>query len=301
MTNEKTRILPPTTDFIFKQLFGNIHDTEILSAFLKATLDIPDNDIENLTITDPHLHKGHRNGKLGIIDVRVRTKSKRELNVEIQVQGTDALKNRIEFYNAKMLTGQMTSGTEYDTLQQTINIVITCYNFIDNPNTDVYHHCFVRYDMKNQVQFSDLTLIHTLELPKLPSTEDSSKLWEWLKFLSSTTKEEFTMIAEKDPTIKKAVNKLTILSEDERNQMIYDDREKARMDANARERFVRNQGIAEGMSQGLTQGISQGFAQGQTQTIQVLKHHLSGKPANEIATLCNLPLDEVESIIKQFG
>ena len=89
------------------------------------------------------------------------------------------------------------------------------------------------------------------------------------------------MIAEKDPAIKKAVNKLTILSEDERNQMIYDYKERARMDANARESFVRNQGRAEGMAQAK----------------QVFKYHYSGKSTEEIASLCNLSLDEVKEIL----
>ena len=103
------RILPPTSDFVFKQLFGNIHDTEILSAFLKAILDLPDDEIDSITITDPHLQRERENDKLGIVDVRVRTKSKRELDIEVQVQETDFMKNRIEFYNAKMLTCTITA------------------------------------------------------------------------------------------------------------------------------------------------------------------------------------------------
>ena len=180
-------------------------------------------------------------------------------------------------------------------LNQAISIIITDYTLItDSP---AYHHCFVRYDPVHKVIFSDLTVIHVLELSKIPRQAEDNQLWDWLTFINSTTEEEFTMIAAKNPQVAKAVVKLEVLSKEQEARMLYENREKARMIANAKEEYARDEGIAQGISQGLTQG----FAQGQTQAIQVLKHHLSSKPANEIATLCNLSIDEVKSIIKQFG
>ena len=53
MTDKK--FLSPKSDMIFKLLFGDEKSIEILTDFLKAVLDIPENDYEDVTIVDPHL------------------------------------------------------------------------------------------------------------------------------------------------------------------------------------------------------------------------------------------------------
>ena len=289
----KPKFLPPKNDFIFKELFGDVHNTELLGAFLKATLDFPDDEIEDITITDPHLQKESKSDKMGILDVRARTKSGMELDIEIQVKESDFLKNRIEFYNAKMLTKQMSAGDDYDKMCRVINIVITDFDLNKDGASDVYHHRFVRYDPVNKIQFSDLTSIHTLELTKLPPMDDKSQLWDWLKFLSSTKEEEFIMIAEKNPTVAKAVNKLTVLSEDERTQMIYEARENARRDAVSFENYAMRKGLAEGRTKGLAEGRTEGLGL----AVQVLQLNHSGKSAEEIASTCNLTIDDVNAIL----
>jgi cysteinyl-tRNA synthetase len=64
--------------------------------------------------------------------------------------------------------------------------------------------------------------INTLELSKIPPTEDGTNLWAWMKFLNAESKEEFDMVAERNPTIRKAVVRLEELSQDERTRMIYE-------------------------------------------------------------------------------
>ena len=54
------------------------------------------------------------------------------------------------------------------------------------------------YDPDNKVEFTDIIEVNTLELKKLPETEDGTELWNRLKFLSAERKEDLDMIAEWD-------------------------------------------------------------------------------------------------------
>jgi predicted transposase/invertase (TIGR01784 family) len=72
--------------------------------------------------------------------------------------------------------------------------------------------------------------IYTIELSKVPEENDGKAVWEWMRFLCGKRKEDFEMIAERNPEVRRAVNTLYRLSEDPevRAQMEY--REKVRRD-----------------------------------------------------------------------
>gem|GEM_PF-1943718 len=57
-------------------------------------------------------------------------------------------------------------------------------------------------------------------------------------------------VANKDPLIKKAVVRLMELSADERTRLLYEAREKERMDNESREEWARDTGRAEGKAEG---------------------------------------------------
>jgi predicted transposase/invertase (TIGR01784 family) len=65
--------------------------------------------------------------------------------------------------------------------------------------------------------------INILELNKLPKVADGTSLWYWGTFFKSEKEEEFAMVAEKEPGVKKAVG---VLSEDQRNEMLQDARDR---------------------------------------------------------------------------
>ena len=219
---------------IFKLLFGDERSIEQLTDFLKSVLRIPHDDYDELIIVDPHLLPEYKGGKLGIIDVKLKTKSGKTINVEIQVEPMKELRERIIFYLSKMVAEQIGTSEDYENIKRVISIVITDYPLIkESPK---YHHRFTLYDKENNVEFSDATEIHTLEIPKLPNNEDGTPLWVWMKFLDARTEEDLNMIAQKSPQVKKAVVRLMELSADERTRMLYEAREKERRDNYARER-----------------------------------------------------------------
>ena len=81
-------------------------------------------------------------------------------------------------------------------------------------------------------RYTDKMEFHVIELPKLPVKESYTKLELWAKFINAEEKEEFDMIAEKDPYIDSAYRQLQIISQDEQMRMEYEAREKAMRDYN---------------------------------------------------------------------
>ena len=106
-----------------------------------------------------------------------------------------------------------------------------------------------RYRTPDGVEFTKLTEISTLELVKLPPQADDSDLWFWVKFIKSDGEEVLDMLAERSPQIKKAVGVLKELSADERNRMLYEDREKARRDMASRINGAERKGRQEGSNE----------------------------------------------------
>jgi predicted transposase/invertase (TIGR01784 family) len=232
--------LPVKSDVIFRLFYADERNQEFLISLLKSILRLPEDDYNEIVIADPHLLREFEGDKLAIIDVKLYTKSRKVIHIEIQLQVTpDELQKRIILYEAKLITEQIGSGDDYDVIKKVISIVITDENLI--PASPKYHHRFTFYDAEAGVEFSDILEIHTLELRKLPKGTDGTELYDWAKFIAAETEEELTMIAERNPQIGKAVVKLRELSADERARDLYERREKARRDMAAREKWAAKQ------------------------------------------------------------
>jgi predicted transposase/invertase (TIGR01784 family) len=92
---------------------------------------------------------------------------------------------------------------------------------------------------------SDLIEIHTLELEKLPETEDGTKLYDWAKFIDAETEEELDMLATRNPEFRQPVVKLRELSADEKTRDLYERRKKAELDRDMLESSAENRKSAE--------------------------------------------------------
>jgi predicted transposase/invertase (TIGR01784 family) len=265
-------------------LFGDERSIEQLTDFLKSVLRIPAEDYDELIIVDPHLLPEYKGDKLGIIDVKLKTKSGKVINVEIQVEPMKQLRERVIFYISKMITEQIGTSEKYGNIKRAISVVITDFPLIQE--SPEYHHRFVHYDPENNVQFTDITEIHTLEIPKLPNNEDGTPLWVWMKFLDARTEEDLNMIAEKSPQVKKAVVRLMELSADERTRMLYEAREKERLDNYAKMEWKQDEVRAEGKAEGE-------MAKAFVIATNMLKRN---RPIDEIVEDTGLTYSEVEGL-----
>ena len=83
--SEKKSILSAKSDFIFKLIFGDQRNVDILEGLLMSILDIPHEEYDHLTIIDPHVKKEALAEKAGVLDVKLTTKSGLVLHIEIQI------------------------------------------------------------------------------------------------------------------------------------------------------------------------------------------------------------------------
>ena len=226
MDNRKS-LLPVKSDFVFKLIFGDQRNVDILAAFLRSVLDIPDEEYDKLTIVDPHIKKESEEDKYGILDVKVHTVCGSIIHVEIQLRVLPDMEARTVYSQSKLVTEQMSSGKNWSIIKRAITIIITDDVFV--PRSENYHNQF-RYRTKEGLEFTDIVEINTLDLNKLPTDDDSTDLWYWMKFIKSDDEEVLDMLAQKSPYMRKAVGVLKELSADERTRMLYEKREMARRD-----------------------------------------------------------------------
>jgi predicted transposase/invertase (TIGR01784 family) len=124
-----------------------------------------------------------------------------------------------------------------------------------------------------------------------------------MKFLSAQEKEELTMLAKKNPQVKKAVVKLLALTEDERARMLADSREKLRRDISAQihagEMRGWEEGREEGREEGLEEGLEKGLQKGREEEKRSVARSLInlGHPVDVVVQITGLSREVVQSML----
>ena len=167
-------------------------------------------------------------------------------------------------------------------MAQSVSIVIMDFRMWEQDA--LYHHRFSLYDREAAMAYPNSMEIHTLELPKLPKDSDGTALWNWLRFISSRTREEFALLTGKDTIMAEAYARLVKLSADEQARWRQESREKWEWDNAARMRQSRREGLAEGETKGQA-GIVR----------HMLARHMS---VAEIAEMTGLSEAEIEQLQK---
>jgi chromosome segregation ATPase len=142
-----------------------------------------------------------------------------------------------------MVVEQLRKGDKYGKIKPVIAIVIADHSLITEESD--YHNVYHLANKKSHKAFSKLLEIHTIELEKLTVGGDGTLLGNWIRFLTSKTEKEFKMVAKTDPMIKKAVELLEQLSQDEELRAEAQQRAKALSDYNTLMEEARDEGVQE--------------------------------------------------------
>ncbi len=242
-------LMKPKIDFAFKEI---MMDESARIGFLSAILKLNPSDIRKTKILNTNLEKLHKDEKQGILDVRILMNNHTEIDIEIQLSALNVWADRALFYLAKMYTEQIHSGENYTVFKKCVSISILDFDLFKH--VPEFYSCFhIREDSRHTL-YTDKMEFHVLELPKLPKElkEDSNDILLWAKFINAEQKEEFDMLAEKNPYISSAYQHLQVISQDKKKRMEYEAREKAIRDY--------NQGILEAEARGEARGKARGEA-----------------------------------------
>ena len=233
----------PKSDFVFKQIFGDPNNTDIWA-----------DDYDKVYIVDTHLNKKYFTDKMGVLDLKITTKSWNIIDVEIQKSNLVDIDKRIAFYLSRLIVDQIGDSDPYTKIKRSIVIFIADYELIRNSTE--YHKVWRLRD-ENGRDFSNVMELNTIELPKLPDKKDDNDLWAWIKFFNSKSQEDFKSVSNENEKIAKAVNTLQNISMSDEAREAYRAEQKSKMDNMAREQYIqvyaREQGIKEGVKKALEQ------------------------------------------------
>jgi predicted transposase/invertase (TIGR01784 family) len=154
-----------------------------------------------------------------------------------------------------------------------------------------YFNRFRFYNRENGLCFEDIPEeVCSLELPKVPVQDDGTLAWGWAQFFRAKRREEFEMVAAKNPEIRKAVDSLYELSADEKVRAEYEMRQKA-----WRDRMSQNEGYyLDGLQEGRLEGRQEGMREGQLETAKRMKAR--GRPMEEIMEDTGLDAETLQGL-----
>lgn len=233
-------LMRPKVDFAFKQIMT---DEKARIGFLSAILKMRPEDIKETQIRNTELRKVHEDDKLGILDVRILMNDDTEADVEIQLTELKVWADRALFYLSKIYADQIATGQDYGVFKKCVSISVLDFDLFRG-ETEFYSCFHIREDARNFV-YTDKMEFHVIELPKLPKKlkEDCSNIELWARFINAERKEEFDMLAQKDPYIESAYEQLQIISQDKEKRLEYEARQKAIWDHNQMMREAEERGI----------------------------------------------------------
>jgi predicted transposase/invertase (TIGR01784 family) len=181
------RKIKPLNDFIFKKIFGEKGNEDILISFLNAVLkrtsEEPITGVE--IIENKELSKELIEDKTGIIDVRAETSKGEQIDIEVQLTDQGNMDKRTLFYWGKMYLENIGSGEDYKELSKVITINILDFDFLGTKN---FHSSFHLWeDKEKDYMLTDVVEIHFLELPKFRKKKikdyKENAIERWLAFL----------------------------------------------------------------------------------------------------------------------
>ena len=226
------RKVKPLSDFIFKKVFGEKGNEDILISFINAVLKRTKKEkiVELEIIDNKQLTKELILDKTGIIDVRAKTSNGENIDIEVQLTDQGNMDKRTLFYCGKMYLENIKQGQDYTSLEKVITINILDFEFL---GTESYQSSFHLWeDIEKDYMLTDVVEIHFLELPKFRKKKDKdyreNAIERWLMFLEKDTPETtLKELMSLDTAIEKAEQKIEYLSSDEETMRIYYERERS--------------------------------------------------------------------------
>ena len=280
MAQDEQTILSPKLDIVFKMLFGNEKNKDILKSFLSDMLEIPEEELHNIHVKNPEIEPESADEKFYRLDLNIDI-GNQLVNIEMQVRAEKFYPDRTLLYWSKLYSSQLEEGDPYSKLCPCISINIL--DFILFGEHDDIHSEFAVWDKEHDRKLTDKLNIHFFELKKVKGSIDKSDRKKlWLQFIKSTKKEEFEMLKHADvPAISKAIDGLYVMNDNDRLKELARMREKAMHDRASE----LEEAMQDGRDKGIAEGMAKGRAERENEIIRKLK--ALGMPDNQIREVLN--------------
>ena len=293
------KYLDPKADLTFKKIFGN-HPKRLIS-LLNALLPLSEeeqiHEIEYLpTELVPEL-EGHKNT---IVDVLCTDAIGRKFCVEMQMEWSNAFKQRVLFNASKLYVSQAMKREKYSDLQPVYSLNLV-NDIFEHDTPEFIHNYRIVHDKDSNKVIEGLHFTF-IELPKFTphSIADKRMMVLWLRFLTeiNANTQEIPSDLLRDPEIGKAVEELKISGFTDAELRAYD----KFWDSVRVEKTLQydsyQQGIEKGMEEGMKQGMAKGEEVGKSQrSIEIAKNMLAkGMDEATIQEITGLTEDQILQI-----
>ena len=129
-----TELLPLTIDGIFKMYFEEPKNLPELKNFLKAYLELSDEELSTIQILKPGLLKDNVDNKAFTVDLLLKTRLGNALHIEMQTNPHKNFKERFQLCNARKAGQQVKVGEDYSKVRRTISLIITNFQVFNDTN-----------------------------------------------------------------------------------------------------------------------------------------------------------------------
>ena len=244
---EKIKLLPKN-DIIFKNLFSEVGNEDMLKELLEEITKIEIKEIE--VQKEVELSQMNTKEKYGKLDLRVIINKNTIAIIEMQMEDNCNMKKRAMYYAGKIIASSLNTKETYNKIKDIHVISILNYNIT---KLNKYYSDTVTVDSEyRHYEIIDGIKYHFLELPKfrkqiqIPET----KLEQWLAFIDYEDKELVKMAIERNKLVKKAQKDYEYLTGDAATKRLQELREKAILDENSAYETGKLRGKEEGKEEG---------------------------------------------------
>ena len=279
--DRNTKILKLKLDIIFKRIFGDPANKNIIKTFIEDLLELPQGSIQELYMDNVELVPENIDHKFSRLDLKIKVDDM-IVNIEMQVNYEYYFNDRTLFYWSKLYSGELMDGEEYDKLRQTICINIVNFNLF---KSDDYHSHFKIMEKTRHEVLTEKFAIHFFELKKINKRRNKKRMEDWLDLINAETEGDLMDIQKETsiPEVKEVIFKLRELSADEQLKWDVYYREKRLHDEASALSGARKEGIEIGRAE----GRAEGRIEGQNEFVAFLKKkwRSEGKSEEEIEKL----------------
>ena len=265
------KYLSPKLDIVFKKMFGDVNNSDMLRDLVKAYLGVDATgkfELSNTEITPVELDR-----KFARLDLKISTRTE-VIDIEVQIANQPDYNDRSIYYWAALYASTVGKGDEYNNSKTTLSLNILDFKMFD---CDDFNTNFTFYDPKNGLSLSDKARISFIELPKVreitPEQIKSDERIAWAAFFNASREEDFDMLDRitENPNVQKAVTIIRELSADEKVQEEARKREEALLNERWALSAAKRDALAEGRAEGKAEGIAEGKAEGLSMMANALR------------------------------
>ena len=282
--------MKPKNDYVFKKIFGDERNSDILKSLLESILN---KKIQFVEVINGEIPKGNIEDKKSILDIRATIDDNIQVDIEMQVSRTIYMPARSLYYWAKMYSEQLNIGEKYNGLKKTI-----CINFVDFEATKskTYHSVYKIIEKDQGYILTDVMELHFIEMNKLSDEDD--KLSQWVRFIKGDSREEMEKMAIANKDIDRALEVLNTMTMSKKERAAYLSREMALHDEATRIAEATEEGMKIGIEKGIEKGIEQGIEKGERLAqVRTAKNLRSlGVDVEVIAKSTGLSVEEIRKL-----